>query len=61
MNRLAGGIESAEFGSAVLQNISIFAFMKALLRGSRNSALADDPELGYMDAVDLRVVFFERE
>lgn len=35
--------------------------MKALLRGSRNSALADDPELGYMDAVDLRVVFFERE
>ena len=34
------------------------ALLLALLRGSRNSALADDPELGYMNAVDLRVVFF---
>lgn len=30
----------------------------ALLRGQHSPALADDPELWYMDAVDLRVVFF---
>ncbi|MBL7797283.1 MAG: CHAT domain-containing protein [Saprospiraceae bacterium] len=30
-----------------------------LLHGSRDPALADDPELDYMDAVDLRLVFFE--
>lgn len=31
----------------------------ALLRGSTDPALLDDPELYYMDAVDLRLVFFE--
>lgn len=31
----------------------------ALLRGSTDPALKDDPELYYMDAVELRLVFFE--
>lgn len=31
----------------------------ALLRGSTDPALLDDPELDYMDVVDLRLVFFE--
>ncbi len=38
--------------------VALINALLALLRGSRDSALADDPELDYRDAVDLRMVFF---
>ena len=31
----------------------------ALLRGSRDPALANDPELNYIDAVELKRLFFD--
>lgn len=38
--------------------VALLRALLALLRGDRRPALADDPELSYIDAVDLRLVFF---
>ena len=52
-----------QFEGALLQElpVSVKALLRALialLRGQRDPALADDPELHYMDAVDLKLMFF---
>jgi len=38
--------------------VALIRALIALLRGSRDPALAADPELGYMAAVELKLVFF---
>lgn len=53
----------AQFENALQQNYPPFVktllhALIALLRGSRDPALADDPELSYIDAAELRLAFF---
>ncbi|MBL7796818.1 MAG: tetratricopeptide repeat protein, partial [Saprospiraceae bacterium] len=38
--------------------VALVRRLTALLRGSRDPAVADDPELDYMNVVELRLVFF---